>query len=422
MDRPAKPRVVIVGAGFGGLWAARGLAKKNVDVLIVDRNNYHTFLALLYQVAAAELEAADIAYPVRSVFWGSPNINFALGDVSSVDLQNRCLKTGNEVFYYDYLILSAGSVSHSYGVPGVESFSYYLKTLEEAVALKNHIIRCFETAARETDEAKRRRLLTFAIVGGGATGVEYAGALSELVYCSLRRDYPTVDIHQVQILLLEAADRLVANMPEKVRAYTLKRLQNMKVNVQLGVTISEVTEEAVILQGRDAIPTATVIWSAGVRGEPVAAASGFPTERDGRVRVLPTLQVPGCPEVYVVGDLAAIAEQERLLPMVAQVAIQSGVAAGRNIMRQIGGEEPQPFQYRDRGSMIAIGRNAAGVAIGKHNYTGFLAWILWLFVHLFNLIGFRNRMMVLINWAWDYLLFERAVRFIFPSARRRMKK
>jgi len=415
MDRQERPRVVIIGAGFGGLWAARGLARKNVDVIVVDRNNYHTFLALLYQVAAAELEAADIAYPVRSILWGFPNIKFVLGNVRYIDIQNCCLKIGSENIAYDYLILAAGSISHSYGVPGMETHAYCLKTLEEAVALKNHIIHCFEAAAWEQDEAKRASLLTFAIVGGGATGVEYAGALSELIHGSLRRDYPAIDFREVRIMLIEASDRLVANMPEKVRAYTLQRLQKMSVNVHLEVSILAVTADSVFLSGQTTIPTQTVIWTAGVRGEPLAGSSGFTTERDGRIRVLSTLQAPGHPEIYVIGDLAAIEERDRVLPMVAQVAIQSGVTAAQNIMRQVSGEAPQPFRYRDRGSMITIGRNAAGAVIGGKTYTGFLAWMLWLFVHLFNIIGFRNRVMVLINWAWDYLLYERAVRFIFPS-------
>lgn len=410
-----KPKVVIVGAGFGGLWAARSLAKEPVQALIVDRNNYHTFLALLYQVAAAELEAEDIAYPVRSILWKFPNVDFALAHARRIDLLNRAIETDGETISYDYLILAAGSISHFFGIPGVETHAYGLKTLEEAVALKNHIICCFEQAARETDGARRARLLSFVIVGGGATGVEYAGALSELVHGPLTRDYRTIDFSAVRIILVEASNSLVANMPERVRAYTLARLQEMGIDVRLGAKVGEVTPESVILAGQEAIPTQTVVWTAGVRGEPIAGRSGLPVERDGRVPVLPTLQAPGHPEVYVVGDAAFIKEDGRALPMVAQVAIQSAIAAAKNIMRQIDGQEPQPFRYHDRGAMITIGRNSAGAAIGSKIYTGFFAWMLWLVIHLFNLIGFRNRVMVLINWAWDYLLYERAVRFVFPS-------
>ncbi|OGP85014.1 MAG: pyridine nucleotide-disulfide oxidoreductase [Deltaproteobacteria bacterium RBG_16_58_17] len=415
MNRNGKPRVVVIGAGFGGLWAARNLAKQPVEVLVVDRNNYHTFLALLYQVAAAELEAEDIAYPVRSIISNFPNIDFVLAHARRIDLQNRVIETDGEAISYDYLILATGSITHSFGIPGVEAHAYCLKTLEEAVALKNHIICCFEGAARETDEVKRKALLTFVIVGGGATGVEYAGALSELVRGPLVRDYRTIDFRDVRIVILEAADSLVANMPASVRDYTLERLKKMGVDVLLGAKVLEVAPDTVILSGQDHISTRTVVWTAGVKGELIANLSGLATERGGRVPVLPTLQAPGHPEIYVVGDMASISENGRVLPMVAQVAIQSAIAAAQNILRQIEGKALQPFRYRDRGAMIAIGRNTAGVAIGSRTYTGFFAWILWLVIHLFNLIGFRNRMMVLINWAWDYLLYERAVRFVFPS-------
>jgi NADH dehydrogenase len=414
-NKSKKPKVVIVGAGFGGLWAARCLAKQSVDVLVIDHNNYHTFLALLYQVAAAELEAEDIAYPVRSVFWNTPNIDFVLAHAQRIDLQNRTIKTDSETVSYDYLILATGSITHSFGVQGVDDNAFFLKTLEEAVALKNHIICCFEAAARETDEARKRSLLTFVIVGGGATGVEYAGALTELIHGPLIKDYPTIDFSMVRIILLEAADKLVANMPQRVRLYTLEKLEKMGAEVRLGAKVAQVTPSAVIMKDNDNIFAKTVVWTAGVRGEPLAGISGIPITTDGRVTVNETLQAPNHPEIYVIGDLAAIKEEKRVLPMVAQVAIQSGITSAQNILRQVDGQEPQPFHYHDRGSMITIGRKAAGVAIGSRTFTGFFAWIIWLVIHLFNLIGFRNRVMVLINWAWDYLLYERAVRFVFPS-------
>jgi len=415
VNRNRKPRVVIIGAGFGGLWAARILARGNVDVLVIDRNNYHTFLALLYQVAAAELEAEDIAYPIRSIFWKLPNVDFTLAHARRIALQNRIIETDGESISYDYLIFATGSITSSFGLPGVAENAYCLKTLEEAVALKNHIICCFEAAAREEEEAKRKSLLTFVIVGGGATGVEYAGALSELIHGPLVKDYRTVDFQSVRIILLEAANELVANMPQSVRAYTLAKLQKMGVDVRLGAKVREVTPDTVILSNQDNILTRTVVWTAGVKGEPLAELSGVVTGRDGRVPVQDTLQVPEHPEIYVIGDLASIKDDNRVLPMVAQVAIQSGITAAQNILRQIVGQTPQSFRYHDRGSMITIGRKSAGVAIGKKTYTGFFAWLIWLVIHLFNLIGFRNRMMVLINWAWDYLLYERAVRFVFPS-------
>ncbi len=414
-NKSGKPRVVVIGAGFGGLWAARTLAQGNVDVLVIDRNNYHTFLALLYQVAAAELEAEDIAYPVRSIFWKHSNIDFILAYARRIDLQNRLIITDGESISYDYLILATGSISYSFNLPGVAENAFCLKTLEEAVALKNHIICCFEAATREEDKAQRESLLTFVIVGGGATGVEYAGALSELIHGPLVKDYRGVNFQSVRIILLEAADGLVANMPLSVRTYTLEKLQKMGVEVHLEAKVREVTPDTVLLNGQNNIAAQTVVWTAGVRGEPLAELSCVSTGRDGRVPVRDTLQVPEHPEIYVIGDLASIKENSQILPMVAQVAIQSGVSAAQNILRQIAGQTPQPFRYRDRGSMITIGRKSAGVAISRRTYTGFFAWLLWLVIHLFNLIGFRNRMMVLINWAWDYLLYERAVRFVFPS-------
>jgi NADH dehydrogenase len=410
-----RPKVVIIGAGFGGLWAARCLANQPVDVLVIDHNNYHTFLALLYQVAAAELEAEDIAYPVRSVFWNTPNIDFLLAHARRIDLQSRTIETDSETVSYDYLILATGSITHCFDIPGADDQAFFLKTLEEAVALKNHIICCFEAAARETDESRKRSLLTFVIVGGGATGVEYAGALTELIHGPLIKDYPTIDFSMVRIILLEAADKLVANMPERVRFYTLDKLEKMGVKVRLGAKVVQVTNSAVVMKDNDNIFANTVVWTAGVRGEALAAISGISITKEGRVTASETLQVPNHPEIYVIGDLASINEGNRILPMVAQVAIQSGITTAQNILRQVDGEEPQPFHYHDRGSMITIGRKAAGVAIGSRTFTGFLAWVMWLVIHLFNLIGFRNRVMVLINWAWDYLLYERAVRFVFPS-------
>lgn len=412
-----KPKVVIIGAGFGGLWAARTLARHPVDVMVIDRNNYHTFLALLYQVAAAELSPEDIAYPIRSVFWNAPNIDFFQAHARRIDLQKSVIKTDSKIISFNYLILAAGSVSSTFNLPGVEKYAFFLKTLEEAVALKNHIISCFEAASGETDQAKRKSLLTFVIVGGGATGVEYAGALAELIAGPLTKDYPSINFSEVQIILLEAAGELVSMMPPNIRNYTARQLRKMGVEVHLKTAVKEVLPDKVILKGLDDINTHTVVWTAGVRGEELAAASGIRVTHDKRVKVQDTLQLPDHSNVYVIGDLAAINEDQRILPMVAQVAIQSGITAAQNILQQVAGKPPVSFQYVDRGSMITIGRKAAGVAIGKkRTFQGLIAWIIWLLIHLFNLIGFRNRVMVFINWAWDYLLYERAVRYIFPAA------
>jgi NADH dehydrogenase len=409
------PHVVIIGAGFGGLWAARAFAGENVDVTIIDKNNYHTFLALLYQVAAAELEAEEIAYPIRSIFRKQKNTDFILAHVQKIDYQKKVVTADSGFIHYDYLILAAGSVTETFNIKGVAEHTYFLKTLEQAIVLKNHIIYCFEAAAHEEDETRRRELMTFVIVGGGATGIEYAGALAELIHGPLIKDYHNIKLQDVQIILLEAADKLAANMPQTVRDYTLKKLSEMGVHGRLNTKVQEVTSSKVILGNQSEILSATVVWTAGVRGEPLAQLSDIKTGKDGRVAVRATLQMAEHPDAYVIGDLAAISDNNHVLPMVAQVAMQSGVAATQNILRQISGKLPAPFYYHDRGSMITIGRKAAGVAIGKRTFQGFFAWFIWLVIHLFNLIGFRNRIMVLINWAWDYLLYERAVRFIFPS-------
>ncbi len=414
MSTHTPPRVVIVGAGFAGLWAARELARAPVEVVLIDRNNYHTFLPLLYQVAAAEVEPEAIVYPVRSIFRHVRNVRFTMADVSDIDLQTRLLTTPSRAIPYDFLLLATGSTTHFFGTLGAAEFAFPLKTLEQGIVLRNHILRCFERAVDEPDPAQRQQRLTFAIVGGGPTGVEFAGALAELMRGPLRKDYPTLDLQEARIVLLEAADTLLPGFPERLRSYPLHRLHGMGVETRLTSLVSQITRQSVQLKDGTVIPTETVVWTAGVRGVPLVENRGLALARGGRVVVLPTLQVAGHPEVYVAGDLASI--EAEALPMIAPVAIQQGVAAARNIRRQIAGDVPVPFSYRDRGTMVTIGRNAAVAILLGRAFTGFPAWVLWLGVHLFNLIGFRNRLIVLINWAWDYFFFERAIRLIVPTA------
>lgn len=418
-----RPRVVIVGAGFGGLWAARALAHIQADVLLLDRNNYHTFFPLLYQVAAAELEPEDIAFPVRSILRRLPNVQFALAEVKAIDPSSRLVKTADRVIPYDFLILAVGSKSYFFGIPGAAEYSFPLKTLEQAVTLRNHILCCFERASQEPDAALRGRILTFVIVGGGPTGVELAGALSELIHGPLCKDLPKLDLREVRLVLLEAVDRLLPGQPERLGAYAMQRLRKMGVEVRLRAMVSAVTARAVHLKEGTEIPAETVMWTAGVRGAGAplpldsgqGTAWGLPASRDGRIPVLPTLQARGYPEIYVAGDLARVEEESRPLPMLAPVAIQQGTRAARNIERQHEGQDPLPFNYRDRGAMTTIGRNAAVAYMWGHAFTGFFAWTIWLIVHILNLIGFRNRLIVIINWAWDYFFFERGVRLILPS-------
>ena len=410
------PRVVIVGAGFGGLWAARALARSPVQVLLVDRNNYHVFLPLLYQVAAAELEPEEIAYPIRSILRKLPNVRFALADVKKVDLGARVVESADAVIPYDFLILGVGSTTHFFGVPGAAEHAFPLKDMEQAIALRNHLLCCFERAAQESDVDRRRQMLTFVIVGGGPTGVEFAGALAELIHRPLVRDYPNLDFRQVRVVLVEAKDSLLPDLPLRLRAYASARLRQMGIEVRVGAVVSRVARDSVRLKDDSTIYTDTLVWTAGVRGVPQAEAWGLATARNGQAVSLPTLQVPDYPEVYLIGDLAYLEESGRALPMIAPVAIQQGVAAAQNIGQQLAGHEPVAFHFRDPGLMVTIGRNAAVACVRGRCFTGFSAWLLWLGVHIYKLIGFRNRLLVLINWAWDYFLYERAVRLILPSA------
>jgi NADH dehydrogenase len=414
-ERVNSSRVVVIGAGFGGLWAARALARAGAQVLLLDCNNYHTFHALLYQVAAAELEPADIAQPVRTILRRLPQADFMMAGVQELDLAAQTVRTKDHRIGYDFLVVALGSQSSFFSVPGAAEHAFPLKTLEEGVALRNHILRCFEKGAREPSDERRRMLLTFTVVGGGATGVEFAGALAELIHGSFAKDFASLDLTQVHVLLLEGREQLLPGMPEQLQEYALARLRRMGVDVRTQALVSEVGPEAVRLTDGTALPSGTVVWTAGVRGHSQAEAWGLPTKPDGRVPVLPTLQVPGLANVYAVGDLAYVEEDGRPLPMLAPVAIQEGVAAARNIVRQMAGQQPLPFRYHDRGAMATVGRNAAVARLGRGAFTGFFAWLLWLVVHLVNLIGFRNRLLVLISWAWDYFFFERAVRLILPS-------
>jgi NADH:ubiquinone reductase (H+-translocating) len=412
------PRIVIVGAGFGGLWAAKKLHKEPVNIFLLDRNNYHSFWPLLYQVGSAELEPSQIAYPVRAILRRQPNVRFVMAEVTAVDSHQQQVQTADPYqspIPYDYLILATGSVARFFGIPGAERHTFPLKTMEDGIRLRNQILRCFETAEREQDPERRRRLLTFAIVGGGPTGIEYAGALAELIYNPLAKDYPGVNIDEVQILLVEAQTQLLQGMPDSLGQYAAARLATMKVTVRLNAMVSAVTDNSLTLNQNETILTETVVWTAGVGGEAVAATSGLPTQRNGTVPVQPTLQVEGLPHVYVVGDLAHFGENSQPLPMLAPVAMQQGEWAARNILRQLRGDAPQSFSYRDRGSMATIGRNAAVARIYGRNFTGFIAWLVWVFVHIRELIGFRNRLVVLINWAYNYVAFERMVRLILPA-------
>jgi NADH:ubiquinone reductase (H+-translocating) len=409
-----RPRVVTIGAGFAGLNAARAFNHHSVDVLLVDRENYHTFTPLLYQVAAAEIEPEEIAFPIRTIFRNKSNVNFLLGEITDIDFDHSIVTVGGIVTPYDYLILAAGSVSHFFGIPGAAEYSYPLKDMTQAIALRNHILSSFEYAAHENNLSSIERLLTFVVVGGGPTGVEFAGALIELIRGPLRRDFHQLDSRQARVILVEAAEALLPNFPEKLREYSRKRLMNMGVEILLHSTVSALDNEGLHLKDGRLIESDTIIWTAGVEGHPIGRSWVLPMARNNTIDVESTLQVTGYSNVYVVGDLAQVRSDGKSLPMLAPVAIQEGRTAAQNILRQLDGKATSPFHYKDRGILATIGRNKAVAQFGNWTFTGYPAWILWVIVHLAQLIGFRNRILVLINWFWDYLFFERAVRLILP--------
>jgi len=419
------PKIVIIGAGFGGLRALNvfslSLPAEDVQITLIERNNYHTFFPLLYQVAAAELNPEEIVYPVRGFLRKHPGVNFIMGEVTHIDPHSRKLQAGPYTLDYDYLLLAMGSVTNYYGVPGAEENSFGLKTMEEAIDLRNHILLSFERATQECNEKLRRRTLTFVIVGGGATGVEFAGGLSELIHGSVMRDYRIFKPEDIRVHMLEREGALLSGFHPRLQKYALKRLSKMGVEVHLKAPVKEVTPGAVILENNQVIATDTVVWMAGVQGIPPARRWGFTPVQAGRLATLPTLQDPQHPEIYIVGDLAFAKDGGKPFPMIAPVAIQQGAWAARNIIRQINGEEPIPFRYRDKGAMVTIGRNAAAVYFKGRSFTGFPAWVLWLIVHLWYLIGFPNRLLVLFHWAVDYFFYERVVRLILPRGEGEME-
>ncbi|MHB8112372.1 MAG: NAD(P)/FAD-dependent oxidoreductase [Bellilinea sp.] len=408
--------VVIVGGGFGGLRAARRLAKAPVRITLLDRNNYHLFQPLLYQVATAGVSPTDVAYPLRSIFRRQKNLEYQMTEVTRVDLNNRRLETTNGSLDYDYLILAVGGETNYFGLESVAVNAFGLKGLEDASPIRDHLLHLFERAALVNDPLIRQALLTFVVVGGGPTGVEMAGAISELIRLVLTKDFPDQDFSHSRVLLLEATDRLLAAMPAGLGQATQKALKKKGVEVRFGAAVESFDGRTVKLSGGETISTHTLIWAAGVRSAALVDTLGLPQAAQRRVRVEPTLQLPGHPEVYVIGDAAYLEDENKApLPMVAPVAMQQGEHAADNLVQALN-EQPQiSFHYHDPGTMATIGRNQAVAWIGPLQLHGFLAWVTWLVVHIFQLIGFRNRLLVLINWAWDYFFYDRAVRLISPT-------
>jgi len=410
-----RPRVVIAGAGFGGLTCARALKRAAVDVLIVDRNNYHLFTPLLYQVASALLDPGEIARPVRSLIRPLANADFKQAEVTGADLDGRRLLTDRGEIPYDYLVLATGSQSDYFGNASLARHAYGLKSLEEGLALRNRILSQFESSRWATDAEQRRVLLTFAVVGAGPTGVELAGSLVELIHLVLRKDYRDLDLGEVRVLLLEAAAAPLGTFVPTLREAARKSLEKKGVEVMLGAKVESVDESSIKLVGGTQIAAGTVVWTAGVRASDLGKGLGIELGRQARVKVEPTLQVPGHPAAFVIGDLAGASVEGATLPMLIPVAMQEGKQVAATIADLVRNGGAKVFRYKDPGIMATIGRNSAVAELGAVRLSGFAGWLMWLGVHLVNVISFRSRLIVLVNWAWDYLFYDRPVRLILRA-------
>ena len=406
------PRVVIVGSGFGGLEAAKKLARKDVQVTVIDRTNYHLFQPLLYQVATAALSPADIAAPVRAVLSKCRNVEVILAEVESVDVDAKKVKTGDLEIDYDYLILATGARHSYFGHNEWEKLAPGLKSLEDAIELRRRILLAFEYAEKTTDEAARKAALNFVIIGGGPTGVEMAGAIAEISRHTLAKDFRHIDPSEARVILIEGEPRLLAAYPEDLSASARKQLVDLGVEVRTSARATNLTEEGVQVNG-EFIPCRVKIWAAGNNASFVGKTLGVPVDRCCRVIVNDDLTIPGHPEVQVIGDLANFPHQTgQPLPGISPVAMQEGRQAARNVLAMIQGRKPQPFRYWDKGTMATIGRNKAVADLKFMHLSGLPAWLAWLFVHIIFLVGFRNRLLVLFQWAWAYLTFDKGARLI----------
>jgi len=403
---------VIVGGGFGGLYAARALAGRPVRVTLLDRRNHHLFQPLLYQVATAALNPSDIAVPLRSILRRSTNVTVLLANVERVDLTSRRVALDRGEIGYDALVLAAGA-SHSYfGHDEWEVLAPGLKTLEDALEIRRRVLLAYEAAERESDGAEQQALLTFVVIGGGPTGVELAGALGEISRRTISRDFRVIDPTKARIVLLEGAPRILTTFPESLSLSAQDALRRIGVEVRTKAIVTRVTADAVWLGGEQ-IRARTVLWAAGVAAAPLTRNLDAPLDRSGRVLVEPDLSIPGHPETFAIGDMCAFLHQTGApLPGVAPVAIQQGRAVADNVLRRLRGEPTRPFRYRDKGSMATIGRAAAVAVVGRLKLSGLPAWLAWLLVHIVFLIGFRNRLLVLFEWAWAYLTWHRGARLI----------
>src|ERR1700730_18547770 len=412
MDQGTRSGVVIVGGGFAGLLAARTLARYPVRITLVDRQNYHTFQPLLYQVATAGLSPGEIAAPIRWILRGRRNVRVLMDEVRDFDLSRRIVKLADGELAYDYLIVAAGA-SHAYfGHDEWEPFAPGLKTIEDALEIRRRVLLAFELAERQAASGEQQIKLNFVVVGGGPTGVELAGTLAEIARRVLPNEFRSIDPKRTRIVLLEGGARILPTYPEDLSRSAKEQLRRLGVEVQTSALVTRVEPGAVHV-GETRLPAAVILWAAGVAASPLGKKLGAPVDRAGRVLVNPDLSIPGHPEVFVVGDLAAVKDESgKWLPGVAPVAMQQGKATAHNIGSELRGESRKNFHYWDKGNLATIGRAAAVADFGKIHVSGFLAWLCWLLIHIFFLIGFRNRLIVLIQWAWSYLTYERGARLI----------
>jgi len=427
-----QPHIVIAGGGFAGLYTARGLRRADARITLVDRHNYHLFQPLLYQVAMAALNPSDIAAPIRSILRRQKNTNVLLGDVRAIDVAAKTLTLDEGTLSYDYLVLATGATHSYFNHPEWEKDAPGLKSIDDALEIRRRVLRAFEAAERETDPGKQEAWLTFVVVGAGPTGVELAGALSEIATQTMVKDFRRINPASARVVLLEGRDRVLPPYPPDLSARAQQQLERLGVTVITNAMVTEVNDREVVYRNdhevvhtndRDVvydsagkterIPSRTVLWGAGVQASPLAKSLGVPLDRAGRVFVEPDLSIPGHPEVFVLGDLAAVKQPDgSLVPGVAPAAIQEGQHMALNLSRILGEEPTLRFRYKDKGSLATIGRAAAVADFGSIRFGGFVAWLAWLLIHIFFLIGFRNRFLVVTQWAWAYLTYQRGARLI----------
>jgi NADH dehydrogenase len=421
MATSARPRIIIIGAGFGGLSAVNKLFRQPVDTLLIDRNNFHTFTPLLYQVATCALDPSEIAYPVRGIYRKNRNISFLLGEVTAIHPTEKrvVVKTNGTSLdqFYDYLVVASGSVINFFGNESVEQFAFGLKNVQDTLILRNHILKLFEKATWTKDSSEREAMTTMVVVGGGPTGLETAGALYELYNHVLAREYNRANTIRARVILVEATNTLLTPYPARLQELARKQLESLGVEVILGKAVQKMEKNRVILADGEVIHTHTLVWSAGVKGSPLARMLGVELARGDRIPVLPTLEVIGLDNVYAVGDIAYLPDANNMPhAQVIPVAQQQGKLTAQNIINRLNNKPQAEFIYRDKGIMATIGRRrAVAYPYNKVQLSGFFAWVTWLGLHLVWLMGFRNRITVFVNWVWNYLTYDRSVRIILDE-------